>query len=199
MAEGSELQSYTLTAQEQDRIRAEEVYRNLVKAQLDSRSRSRVVPCVAFLGQPFLLWLLSTAVLGIFIPLFSFCYQNQAARIRSREEKEKQRQKLALEISARCDQARSQLADTTRIAEEQASRGIKAMDGEISAPIYKELGERTLASLLYEEAYLVSEQQESLQRLAADALVFRNGSAKKKEEVAAYIKRVKEAVQPLLP
>lgn len=191
MVADDDLRSYALSEQEKDRIRAEELYRNQVKAECEP-PRTWLKQAWGFLNSAFFL----TAVIAILGTLLGWMYQEYGSWQARRDQTQQRRDNIALEISVRCAQAESQFTNSKLDDKQQISQARKMLDGEIGASVHEELDNRKLVSLLYEEASLVGlEQQASIEDLAEKALSL---PILDKTQLSRYVTTLKKSMQPHL-
>jgi phosphate/sulfate permease len=88
-----------LTESEMDRIKKEEIYRNEVRSNLEKEGKpsTRLEKSWGFVNSPFMLWVLSTVIVG----LVSFGYTRYQERMKKEQENRQTAQKLRAEIDNR--------------------------------------------------------------------------------------------------
>ena len=152
-----------LTEDEQRRIREEEIFRSEVQQQLkrDTLSNKKTLKLWRALNTPFVLWLLSSLLLGSLSWVYSYLY----TRNQQRQERAELHQKLDEELQFRMDIALSALEGMKKEIEQGNkfyspaqiySIVLKKLDGigEERNVIYLEFRERGLQSLIRQIYYL---------------------------------------------
>ena len=100
-----------------DRIKKEEIYRNEVRSNLEKEGKpsTRLEKSWGFVNSPFMLWVLSTVIVG----LVSFGYTRYQERMKKEEENRQTAQKLRAEIDNRSKEI---LRLTAQVIDESRTR-----------------------------------------------------------------------------
>jgi hypothetical protein len=160
-----------LSEDDRARIRAEEIFRSEVRSQLESGSQpSRGARLLKFLNQSFILWLLSTVVVG----LISWQYTRWEERQSQQRQTQTEIRNLDLEIHGRLRRAADRLSSARNMV--GVSEAIRMLDQ--PSGMFVELGQRNMENLLVSLIWLMPEGQtasleaartgyQDLQRIAA--------------------------------
>jgi hypothetical protein len=147
-----------LTVEERSRIRAEEFYREEVRAALRTPAVASRSSWWEVLNSSFALWALSSVVLA----LFGWGYQVWLDSRKTASEQDKQRTQIVAEIRNRAKQADAYLAKCSD--SEQLSYVLPRLDGiNIDYPVYDQLETTKMGTLLKRLEDLVEHKKPAIQ------------------------------------
>lgn len=132
------------------RVRAEEIFRSEVRAELEQRKQpSRGARLLEFLNQPVILWLLSSVVVG----LISWQYTRWEERQSQQQQTQAEIRNLDLEVHGRLRRAADRLSNARNIV------GVREAVRMLDEPsgMFVNLGQRNMENLLVSLIWLMPE------------------------------------------